>query len=70
MYKTSSKITHFRNTWSKDDIPKKPHPIAAINIAKSLNTPCEEIYFIGDTMVDMQTAKRCEYEINWCFMGF
>jgi len=42
----------------KVDVPKKPDPIAAINIAKSFNTPCEEIYFVGDTMVDMQTAKN------------
>lgn len=42
----------------KESVPKKPDPIAAINIAKSLNTPCEEIYFVGDTMVDMQTAKN------------
>jgi phosphoglycolate phosphatase len=42
----------------KASIPKKPDPIAAINIAKSFNTPCEEVYFVGDTMVDMQTAKN------------
>ena len=42
----------------KEEIPKKPDPIAAINIAKRFKTPCEEIYFVGDTMVDMQTAKN------------
>ncbi len=40
----------------KSDVPKKPDPIAAINIANSFKVPCEEVYFIGDTMVDMQTA--------------
>lgn len=40
----------------KSDVPKKPDPIAAITIANSFNIPCEEIYFVGDTMVDMQTA--------------
>ena len=40
----------------KSDVPKKPDPIAAISIANSFNIPCEEIYFVGDTMVDMQTA--------------
>lgn len=54
----------------KDDIPKKPHPIAAINIAKSLNTPCEEIYFIGDTMVDMQTAKGANMKSIGVLWGF
>lgn len=40
----------------KSDVPKKPDPSAAIMIATSFNSPCEETYFIGDTMVDMQTA--------------
>ncbi|TLS72719.1 HAD family hydrolase [Aliarcobacter thereius] len=41
----------------RSDIPKKPDPKAAINIAKRLNIPCEKIFFVGDTKVDMQTAK-------------
>lgn len=42
----------------KDNIPRKPNPIAAINIAKSFDIACEDIYFIGDTDIDMQTAKN------------
>ena len=42
----------------KEEIPKKPNPIAAINIAKRFELPCEKVYFVGDTMVDMQTAKN------------
>ena len=42
----------------KSDIPKKPDPIAAIKIANSFEVSCEEVYFVGDTMVDMQTAKN------------
>ncbi len=42
----------------KTTIEKKPHPQAAINIANSFNTPCEETYFVGDTKVDMQTATN------------
>ncbi len=44
----------------KSDIPKKPDPIAAIKIANSFNTPCKEVYFVGDTMVDMQTAVNAK----------
>ena len=40
----------------KSDVPKKPDPSAAITIANSFNSTCEETYFVGDTMVDMQTA--------------
>jgi phosphoglycolate phosphatase len=42
----------------KDEVPRKPNPIAAINIAKAFDLPCEDIYFVGDTNIDMQTAKN------------
>ncbi|WP_198305975.1 HAD family hydrolase [Arcobacter vandammei] len=54
----------------KSDIPKKPDPIAAINIAKTLNIPCEEIYFVGDTKVDMQTAKSANMKAIGVLWGF
>ena len=44
----------------KSNVPKKPDPIAAINIANSFETPCHETYFVGDTMVDMQTAVNAK----------
>ena len=44
----------------KSDVPKKPNPIAAIEIANSFNASCEETYFVGDTMVDMQTAVNAK----------
>jgi phosphoglycolate phosphatase len=44
----------------KSHVEKKPNPTAAIQIANSFKTPCEEIYFIGDTMIDMQTAKNAK----------
>lgn len=54
----------------KNNIPKKPNPIAAIDIAKSLDTPCEEVFFIGDTMVDMQTAKNAKMIAVGVLWGF
>ena len=44
----------------KAHIAKKPDPIAAIQIAQSFEVPCEEVYFVGDTMVDMQTAVNAK----------
>ena len=44
----------------KSDVPKKPDPSAAIMIANSFNNPCEKTYFVGDTMVDMQTAVNAK----------
>jgi phosphoglycolate phosphatase len=44
----------------KAHVQKKPDPIAAIEIAKKFETSCEEVYFVGDTMVDMQTAVNAK----------
>lgn len=54
----------------KENIPKKPDPIAAINIANSFNESCENIYFVGDTMVDMQTAKNANMKGIGVLWGF
>jgi phosphoglycolate phosphatase len=54
----------------KEEIPKKPDPIAAINIANSFNEACENIYFVGDTMVDMQTAKNANMKGIGVLWGF
>ena len=63
-------IAYAKNLFSKYDmkevhgqkshIEKKPDPIAAIQIAQSFDVPCEEVYFVGDTMVDMQTAVNAK----------
>ncbi|NVJ52201.1 MAG: HAD family hydrolase [Campylobacteraceae bacterium] len=57
---------------SKKDVPKKPHPSAALEIAKALNLECENIYFVGDSDVDMQTAKNSNMKavgVSWGFRG-
>lgn len=57
---------------SKKDTPKKPHPSAALQIASSLNLKCEDIYFVGDSDVDMQTAKSANMKavgVSWGFRG-
>ncbi|WP_375725030.1 HAD family hydrolase [Arcobacter sp. KX21116] len=41
----------------KSDVPKKPDPTMAIEIATKLNTKVEDVIFIGDTATDMKTAK-------------
>jgi phosphoglycolate phosphatase len=37
--------------------PKKPDPSAALEIASRLNIAPEDFIFIGDTSIDMQTAR-------------
>jgi phosphoglycolate phosphatase len=41
---------------AQKDIPKKPHPAAALNIAEQLGIDPVEIVFIGDSNIDMKTA--------------
>lgn len=54
----------------KEEVPKKPDPIAAINIAKRFKVACEDVYFVGDTMVDMQTAKNAKMNAIGVLWGF
>lgn len=54
----------------KNDTPKKPSPIAAIKIADTLNVPCSDIFFVGDTKVDMQTAKSANMKAIGVLWGF
>jgi len=42
----------------KDSIPKKPDPKAALLIADEFKKDVKDIYFVGDTKIDIQTAKN------------
>lgn len=54
----------------KVEVPRKPHPIGAITIAEALNVPCEEVFFVGDTLVDMKTAKGANMKAIGVLWGF
>jgi len=41
----------------KKEVPKKPHPMGALSIAKALKLNPQEIIFVGDTPTDIKTAK-------------
>ena len=41
----------------KKEVPKKPDPMGAHNIAQALNLDPNEIIFVGDTPTDINTAK-------------
>lgn len=41
---------------ARAETPKKPDPTAALNIAAKIGFSPEEILFLGDTAIDMQTA--------------
>ncbi len=42
----------------RDGVPRKPDPTAALEIAKIIGTPPAEIAFVGDTPIDMGTARH------------
>jgi phosphoglycolate phosphatase len=51
-------------------IPRKPNPTAALKIAKQLNLDCHEILYIGDTNIDIETAKKAGMYAVGCTWGF
>lgn len=56
----------------KKNIPKKPDPTAAKLIAKNFNIPCDNILFVGDSDVDIKTAKNAgmiAVGVSWGFRG-
>jgi phosphoglycolate phosphatase len=40
----------------RDDVPRKPDPAGALEIANLLGTELDRIIYLGDTAIDMQTA--------------
>lgn len=45
-------------TGQKDGVPTKPDPTAVFNTANALDVTADECLFVGDSGVDMQTAKN------------
>jgi phosphoglycolate phosphatase len=52
------------------DWPKKPHPEAAQALAVELGVVPSRCLFIGDTAVDMETARRAGMTPVGCLWGF
>ena len=49
---------------------KKPNPIGAVEISKNLGIKAEEIIYIGDTGIDMQTANNANMFAVGVLWGF
>lgn len=74
---TLKTVSHFLNDWkfdniigARDNIPVKPDPISAFEIAENWNLPTKEIIFVGDTSVDIETAKAAgmySIAVRWGF---
>jgi len=40
----------------KEGVPRKPDPASALEVARNIGIPPQEILYVGDSGVDMQTA--------------
>ncbi|MBI1871537.1 MAG: HAD family hydrolase [Chlamydiae bacterium] len=55
---------------AQNTLPKKPHPKAALQIAKEMEEPPEKIIFLGDTKIDMETAVTAGMYAIGALWGF
>lgn len=53
-----------------DDVPSKPDPASALQIAEDLEIEPEQIIFLGDTNTDMWTAKAAGMYAAGALWGF
>lgn len=63
------------NRWSviygqRPNIPRKPHPAGALEIALELDLTTDEILYLGDTNTDMKTAKSAGMFAVGALWGF
>jgi phosphoglycolate phosphatase len=54
----------------REDVPTKPDPAAALEIAKTLGVRPEEVLYVGDTGVDMETAVNAGMYPAGALWGF
>ena len=68
---------HFLSAWTwqavvgqRDEVPRKPDPTAALQIARDLAIDPAQIVYVGDSSVDMRTAKAAGMPaigVSWGF---
>lgn len=54
----------------QEDVPRKPDPIGALNIANHYECSVAECLYIGDTDTDMQTGNRAGMDTIGVLWGF
>ncbi|MBN1839100.1 MAG: HAD family hydrolase [Campylobacterales bacterium] len=54
----------------REGVPRKPDPSAVFEICESLHVKPEACYYLGDTMIDMQTATRAGMIAIGALWGF
>jgi len=54
----------------REGVPRKPDPTAALEICERWGISPEECFYLGDTMIDMQTANRAGMKAIGALWGF
>ncbi|SMO69835.1 phosphoglycolate phosphatase [Saccharicrinis carchari] len=61
---TECVVKHYLSNWCFNSVighsnhfPHKPNPKGALHFAKQINCPPKNVLFVGDSLVDMQTAN-------------
>ena len=54
----------------KENVPTKPNPQSVLNVLETLNVAPEDCLFVGDSGVDMQTAKNANIKAVGVLWGF
>lgn len=52
------------------DVPKKPSPVGAEMLVKMSGLPKENVLYVGDSSVDMETAANAGLDAAWVSWGF
>lgn len=55
---------------ARDDVPVKPDPAGALEVARLLGVPPGEVLYVGDTNTDMQTATAAKMFAVGVLWGF
>ena len=55
---------------AREGIARKPDPVSALEIASLLGENPEHCFYVGDTMIDMQTATRANMKALGVLWGF
>ena len=55
---------------NEKEYPNKPNPYNVDRMAQNLNISKEKILFVGDMLVDVNTAKNAGIDIVYCKWGF
>lgn len=74
---TKEVVAHFLSRWdfeivrgARPSIPNKPDPAAALEIAGQLNLTPPDFFYLGDTVIDMQTAASAKMYAVGVLWGF